>query len=276
MLEIPESYAISRQLTDALSGRTIQSAVANASPHGFAWYYGTPDAYPTLLKGQTLQSARPIAGLVQIDADGATLVFNDGVNLRLLAPGAKRPAKHQLLLELDDGSALVASVQMYGGLMAFPSDVEYDNSYYQGAATKPSPLTDAFDEAYFGRLFSNAKRKLSTKAFLATEQRIPGLGNGVLQDILFLAGLHPTSPISTLTDADVQALYTQVKASLRDMADAGGRDTEKDLYGNPGGYRTLLSRKTYAHPCPKCGGPIERKAYLGGNVYFCPVCQPKK
>lgn|GEM_PF-2077218 len=29
------------------------------------------------------------------------------------------------------------------------------------------------------------------KAFLATEQRIPGLGNGVLQDILWTARIHP-------------------------------------------------------------------------------------
>jgi len=26
--------------------------------------------------------------------------------------------------------------------------------------------------------------------------------------------------------------------------------------------------------CPVCGAAIVRQAYLGGNVYFCPVCQP--
>jgi hypothetical protein len=33
-------------------------------------------------------------------------------------------------------------------------------------------------------------KKLSLKALLATEQRIPGLGNGVLQDILFKARMR--------------------------------------------------------------------------------------
>ena len=60
------------------------------------------------------------------------------------------------------------------------------------------------------------------------------------------------------------------------MTRAGGRDTEKDLYGQAGGYRTILSRNTLDKPCPVCGGALIREAYLGGNIYFCPVCQPMK
>ncbi|KAA3404013.1 hypothetical protein F1904_12275, partial [Akkermansia muciniphila] len=45
------------------------------------------------------------------------------------------------------------------------------------------------------------------------------------------------------------------------------------LYGNPGGYHSTLSQKTWKEPCPRCLGPITRQAYLGGNVYFCPHCQ---
>ena len=274
MLEIPESCVISGQIDKALKGRTITGAVANQSPHGFAWYHGSPDDYPALLTGRTITGARPIAGLITVQTDGAKMLFNDGVNLRLLAHGKKRPAKHQLLLEMDDGAALVGSVQMYGGLIAYPDSYVDDNPYHVGAEQKPSPLTGAFDEAYFDNLFAQAKRSLSVKAFLATEQRIPGLGNGVLQDILFLTGLHPARPISTLDDSLARALYRNVKDVLRRMTDEGGRNTEKDLYGNPGGYRTLLSRLTLPFPCPQCGGPIERKAYLGGNVYFCAKCQP--
>ncbi|NLG03655.1 MAG: endonuclease VIII, partial [Clostridia bacterium] len=44
-------------------------------------------------------------------------------------------------------------------------------------------------------------------------------------------------------------------------------------FGQPGGYQTYLSKKTYDEPCTKCGYPIHRAAYLGGNVYFCEHCQ---
>lgn len=273
MLELPESHAISKQITATFAGRTIVDVIADKSPHGFAWYSGTPDAYPSLLTGRTITSAQAFGGQVEIDASDATMLFNDGVNLRYLTPEAKRPAKHQLLVELDDGSALVCSVQMYGGLMAYPSGTN-TNPYHLMAVEKPSPLTEAFDRPYFDAIVAAAKPNLSAKALLATEQRIPGLGNGVLQDILFLSGVHPARKLQTLTAEHFDALFANTKDILRKMTDEGGRDTEKDLYGEPGGYHTLLSRKTMGYPCPKCGGPIERKAYLGGNVYFCPACQP--
>lgn len=40
-----------------------------------------------------------------------------------------------------------------------------------------------------------------------------------------------------------------------------------------GGYETKLSRKNIGY-CPHCGSPVQKTAYLGGNVYFCPACQP--
>ena len=67
-----------------------------------------------------------------------------------------------------------------------------------------------------------------------------------------------------------------MKTTLAAMAMGGGRDTEKDLFGKPGGYRSVLSAKTLAFPCPVCGGAITRKAYMGGNVYFCAACQPER
>lgn len=273
MLELPESFAMSRQVRETLVGKKIERVIANSSPHGFAFFYGEPEAYPKLLAGRTILSAKAVAGQVEIDAEGTTLLFNDGVNMRYFAAGAKTPPKHQLYLGFADGSALVCSVQMYGGLAAYPAGAN-SNPYYLVALEKPSPLTDAFDEAYFDALLKDSKQTLSAKAFLATEQRIPGLGNGVLQDILFTCGIHPMRPLHTLNDAMQTKLYASVKETLRAMADMGGRDTEKDLFGKQGGYRTLLSRKTIAYPCLVCGGAIERKAYLGGNVYYCATCQP--
>ena len=111
---------------------------------------------------------------------------------------------------------------------------------------------------------------------MATEQRIPGLGNGVLQDILFKSRIHPKRRLATLGDAELGRMYSSVKSTLRDMADRGGRDTEKDLLGKPGGYKTLLSKNTFAEPCPGCGGAIVKEAYLGGAVYYCPVGHAKK
>lgn len=74
--------------------------------------------------------------------------------------------------------------------------------------------------AWFEELWSREKPSLSAKALLATQKRIPGIGNGVLQDI--------------------------------------------------------LSVKSYKYPCRICGSTLVRETYLGGNIYYCPVCQKEE
>ena len=210
---------------------------------------------------------------MEVRAENTTMLFSDGVGLRFHHKDEPRPKKHQLLIDFTDGTALSGSVQMYAGIVCF-KDNEYENPYYDVAVARPSPLSDYFDREYFAGLFASPDiPRLSAKAFLATEQRIPGLGNGVLQDILFNAKIHPKRKMSTLTDGEKDILFSSVKSTLREMTDRGGRDTEKDLFGQPGGYRTRLSKNTVGRPCPVCGGTIVKQPYMGGSIYFCDGCQ---
>ncbi|MCL2315461.1 MAG: endonuclease VIII [Actinomycetia bacterium] len=273
MLELPEAVTLEHQFRDTLVGKTIARAVAGAAPHGFAFYAGEPETYGALLAHRTITGAASRGGMPEIWAGDVRVCFTDGVNVRYLAPGDARPAKHQLLLDFDDGSAVCCTVAMYGGLWAFPAG-QFDNPYYRVAGEKPSPLSDAFDRAYFASLADEAGGRASAKAFLATQQRIPGLGNGVLQDILWRSHVHPKRRLETLAADDLAALYASVRTTLADMTAAGGRATEKDLYGDPGGYAPVLSRLTDGLPCPACGTPIVHLAYLGGRVYVCAGCQP--
>jgi len=185
MIELPEAVTLARQVNQFLTGKIVCSTQAAQSPHKFTWYHGDPAEYPAKLKDNVVLSARGVGMFVEITLSNSMLLFNDGVNLRLHPNAGPQPAKHQLLLTFEDGTSLCASVAMYGGVVCWERSSTYDNTYYEIAQSKPSPLTDAFDEAYFRELLApEAVRKLSLKAALATEQRIPGLGNGCLQDIL--------------------------------------------------------------------------------------------
>lgn len=277
MIEIPEAANLAQEMRTSLVGRRIVRAAAAASPHRFAFYYGNPAQYAPQLEGRRIDGASSFGGFAQLHIGQTRLAVSDGANLRLYGPGEKHPAKHQLYIELDDGCSLLCTIQMYGGIWVFPEGGMRDNEYLQGARAKPSPLSDAFDEAYFDSLRRGvSKPSISVKAFLATEQRIPGLGNGVLQDILFMAGVNPKTKLGLLTDGELKGLYHSVKDTLRAMTDEGGRSTERDLFGRPRRYPTMLSSKTYQLPCPHCGGGLVRQAYLGGNIYYCPKCQPVK
>ncbi len=273
MIELPESATIVRQLEKTVKGKTIDTVVAAQSPHGFAWYYQNPKDYQKLLGGQKIEEIRSTAGYVELFSRHATILLAEGVNIRYGNDQAAIPKKHQLLVNFSDGSFIVCTVQMYGLLYAFPGRL-LDNPYYRIAQEKPSVLGKKFNKSYFKKLFADTPDKLSAKAFLASEERFPGLANGCLQDILFRAKINPQTKIINLPSGAADTLFSSVKNVLAEMVKGGGRDTEKDLFGQPGGYATKMSNKSMSKPCATCGSTIVKKAFLGGNVYFCPKCQP--
>jgi len=272
MIEIPEAKVLSSQLTKELSGKKVHKVIAAQFPHKFAWISGDPIKYDDYLMNKTVEDSNFYGGQIELIVGNMVLVFSDGVNLHFHKDETTIPKKHQLLILFDDQSALSASISMYGGLMCTAFG-ENDNQYYLIAKEKPSIFNKKFDTEYFSSLFSGNDGKLSLKAFLATNQRIPGLGNGVLQDILFNAGFHPKKKVISLRDKDKTLLFNAIKNTLVLMTERGGRDTEKDLYGNVGGYKTILSKNTVGNPCKRCGAKVVKEAYLGGSIYYCSGCQ---
>lgn len=273
MLELPEVLTLSKQANNILRGKMITQVFNATKPHKFTFYNGDPLEYGKLLIGKTILSSEGYGMFVDFYlSDNITMNISDGVIARYYNPGDKIPANYQLLLTFDDDSFLVFSVAMYGFINTW-SDGNFDNKYYKRSRESISPLSKDYTEEQFDRLFAEAKKTLTAKALLATEQRIPGVGNGVTQDILFNARLNPKQRVLNLSDAERDTLFNSLKDTLMEMAFEGGRDTQTDLYGNNGGYRTILSSKTWKNSCPRCGSIIVKEAYLGGSVYYCPKCQ---
>jgi formamidopyrimidine-DNA glycosylase len=271
MIELPEAATLARQLGEALAGGIVSHAQAGASPHRFAWYSGDPAAYGARLTGRRVVGAVAHGGLVEIATDGPTLVLGEGAWPRLWPSHAAAPQKHQLLVDFEDGARLSVSVAMYGWIgLAEPG--EEAEAHRGRAHAAPSPLGDDFDLRYWDSLLAG-NEALRLKALLATEQRIPGLGNGVLQDILWSAGLHPRRPLGSLADDDRERLYESVRGVLAEMVRLGGRSTERDAHGAAGGYQVVMQRGTVGRPCPRCGGTVRKEQFLGGSVYACEGCQ---
>jgi formamidopyrimidine-DNA glycosylase len=273
MIELPEALNIAGQINNTINGKRIASVTVAQTPHKLAWYYGEPQKYSDILVGKTIEKANSYGCMVEIKAENTNILLGEGAGIRFHRKNEPRPAKHQLLIEFDDHSAISISIQMYGGIGAF-LEGGLDNLYYRVAKEKPSPLSPTFDKVYFGHLVSaQGVQKLSLKALLATEQRIPGLGNGILQDILFNAKMQPKKKVNTLAETDKEVLFNSVKTTISEMATRGGRDTELDLFGSPGGYKTILCKNTVNKPCPVCRTIIKKEAYMGGSVYYCEKCQ---
>lgn len=276
MIEAPEALFISEQLNKTIKGKQITFVSAGYTPHKFAWYYEDPQTYPDKLLYKTVGEAHAYGGLIEIEAEDVRLLLGDGLNLRYSQPQAKLPDKHQLLIGFEDESFLSGSVRMYGCVMCFREN-SFEcgfTPYRESARSKPQVMSDDFTPDYFLQLINREdKQNKSAKAFLATEQTIPGLGNGVLQDILFNARIHPKTRISTLAEEGKINLYRQIKTTLREIYEAGGRNTETDLFGKKGSYVPTLSKDTNGKPCPVCGETIRKENYMGGSIYYCFHCQ---
>ena len=274
MIELPEAHILSAQLNETVVGKTILQVTVDASPHKFAWYSGDSAAYRLMLVGKKITAVNAgtghtCGGNIEIICEDMLLVISTPI--RFHAKGESLPKKHQLLIEFSDDDALSCTVQMWGAMLCTSLSCVEIPSYKVNKA--PTPLDPNFTREYFFELLSSCKQSLSAKAFLATEQRIPGLGNGVLQDILFNASIHPKRKLESLSENEKEVLFESTVDTITQMVKNGGRDTERDLFGSHGGYKTKLSAKTIAKPCPNCLGTFVRQAYLGGNVYFCPSCQ---
>lgn len=273
MKELPENQTVAKQINETLKGKVITEVFNATKYHKNTFYYGDPLTYGKLLTGRQIKSSVSFGMYVDILLNEDTKIsFGDGTNLKYGTISGKMPDNYQLLLTLDDNTYLVFTVGMFGVIAAYTGI--YDEIYYKKNTENLSPLSSDFDEQYFEKLLAGAKPKLSAKIFLATEQRIPGLGNGVLQDILFNAKVNPKRTVGSLTDIDKSALLQSIKTTLKNMALQGGRDTETDIFGNYGSYKTILSKNTLNTPCPNCGNPIIKDTSNGGGaIYYCSTCQ---
>ena len=270
MLEIPEAINIAGQINEYIKGKKVSCVLPPTKPHKFCWFAGDPEEYDAVLNGAVVQAAEGFGIYAEMSFDnGKRICFNDGVNVRFVDKD-NVPESYQLFIGFDDTTALVFNVAMYGSIILH--DGNYDNQYYLKSKSAVSPFSDEFESCYRS-LFESSKASLSAKAFLAAEQRFPGIGNGVLQDILLEAHIHPKRKIGTLSKTEQDKLFSCIVSVLRSMTDRGGRDTEKNIFGQPGGYKMKLSKNTLTSGCVQCGGEIVKESYMGGTVYYCPYCQ---
>ncbi len=282
-MNLAEKYIVCHQLQDIVVGKTITKAVVNQNPHSFVWFALEPNQmfctgeannaiameYGPLLTGMQIKNTEVING-------GLYLFIGDralGIHFtpQYHAKGTKPPKRHQLLLHFDDESCLSFTGSL-GGSLFF---LETGNAGWAMDGQFPSVLSDHFSVDFFLKLIRETElRSLSVKAFLAAKNRIPGLDNTILHEILWEAEVNPKSKMASLQEADFIRIYYAIKKVFPAVIAAGGLDTQKDIYGNLGGYSTKASKNTLGKPCARCGGRIEKEVYLGDAVYYCSKCQP--
>ncbi len=275
MFELPEYLTLAGQMNETLTGKTVRKGSLGNSPHKFVWYNRSHPEFQGLSQGKTVGEARVKGRWLFLPFEpGYVLVLGECGGKVLYHPGGSPlPQKYHLLVEFSDGSALSVFTQMWGAMELYAAGEEQERQYIKGM--RPSPVDPTFTQEYLDALVIelSAVEKRSAKGLLTQDQIIPGLGNAIAQDILFVAKLHPRHPINQLSARQTFDLYSSIRRLVSEVTACGGRYDEVDLYGHPGGYVRLMDKNSAGKPCPVCGTVIEKMQYLGGACYFCPNCQ---
>ncbi|AGL90974.1 Formamidopyrimidine-DNA glycosylase [Candidatus Phytoplasma australiense] len=123
------------------------------------------------------------------------------------------------------------------------------------------------------------KSKTALKKVLLNQKIISGLGNIYVNEVLFLAKLHPETKACDLNPSQVQNILEIAKKVLKKAIFFGGSSisTFEPEEGTKGSFQNhLLVHGKQKIPCTVCMTNIIKIKVGGRGTYLCPSCQPIK
>lgn len=278
MIEMPEATTIAQQMNTTLTGKSIKGFYRGNKTHKFLWLNKPVEEYQAILSGLTVVGASSFGRSIYLHLGDYMLWWGDtGGKLLYHPPGVRLPKNYHLFWEFEDGSVLTFAMQMWGGVKLI------DKSEFKEKPNDESgvePLSFAFNLDRFNQMLDKYPEKTSKgiKGFLVatgyvTPNHIAGLGNAIIQDILFIAGISPKRKVMKLSAEERNTLFNAINTTVAEAIKLGGRYDQIDLFGNKGLYIRLMDSKTRGTPCTRCGSKIQKISYLGGACYICPQCQ---
>jgi formamidopyrimidine-DNA glycosylase len=260
---MPEALEVelARRASDALVGRTMVE-VERTDP--LVVGPGVDDAVP----GSTVDGITRRGKLLVVHTDGPTLGIHFGMTGRLrrdgdvaiggladdqrlvYGPASDLPIWDRWSVRLDDGSRLRLQDPRRLGRVWLEPDV--DRLGPDVLTLRRADLAAAL-----------ARRRAPLKAVLLDQTAIAGLGNMLVDEVLWWSSLDPHRPAASLTPDEVAALQHAIRRRLPVMLRRGGSHTGtlSPALRAPGGH------------CPRDGAELRRDVVGGRTTVWCPSHQ---
>jgi formamidopyrimidine-DNA glycosylase len=264
MPELPEMEITARRLNEALTGETIESAVApgiNALK--------TFDPPLSALEGATIEGFRRRGKLLMLDAGGLTLLMHlmSAGRLQLFGKHATmRDRTARVGLRLSEGRELrlreFGSKQRAWVKLLAPEAVAADEALsHLGPEAWPDP-PDLAERLH-------APRPLHT--LLRDQTVVTGIGRTWVDEILHAAMLSPFKRGNDLSEEEAERLRAAMVSELGRVV-----DVYEEQVAMPLPEKFPKPTRVHNHqgePCPRCEGVLEAVFYEDYVMTYCPQCQ---
>jgi formamidopyrimidine-DNA glycosylase len=280
--ELPEVEVVRRGLTEHVAGRSI-TAVEVHHPRAVRRHLAGPADFTARLAGRQLVAAMRRGKYLWLELDSAgtsgdAVLAHLGMSGQLLVNPAGSPDQVHLRirLSLDDGNELrFVDQRTFGGLSI--EDLT--------DAGLPAPVAhiarDPFDPEYDVEVVVAALRRRNTglKRALLDQTMVSGIGNIYADEALWHAKLHWARPTATRDRPAARRVLTAAASVMARALGEGGTSFDA-LYVNVNGESGYFDRSLAVYgrdgePCPRCGSPVRRDAFMNRSSYTCPRCQPR-
>ena len=277
MPELPEVETVRRGLEQHVTGRTIDE-VEVLHPRAVRRHAAGADDFAAALRGRGVGAPLRRGKYLWLPADDDALLAHLGMSGQLLVGEPERPLSPHVRVRFtfrDGGPDLRFTDQRtFGHLLVSVGGAELPSVIGHIA---PDPLEPAFDRAAFAARLR--ARRTGIKRALLDQSLVSGVGNIYADEALWRAKLHWARASDRLRGPDVNRLVDAVQEVFGDALRVGGTSFDS-LYVNVNGQSGYFDRSLAVYgraglPCPRCGAPVRRDAFMNRSAFSCPVCQPR-
>ena len=132
----------------------------------------------------------------------------------------------------------------------------------------PAILSDRFTTSWVAE-FCARRKGTPLKSLLLMQDRFPGIGNWMADEILWRARLHPKTLAGGLSATLVKKLYR----SIRGVTTSALKQMDEN-WEFPSTWLFPHRWEAGGH-CPRCGTELVREKIGGRTTCWCPACQPQ-
>ncbi len=271
MPELPEVETYRRFIDELAVGQTI-AALDVRDAHVLA----TPEIeLRGALVGRTITGTSRLGKNCFLELDnGCVLVLHFGMtgDIGAFRDAADAPRFTRVALLLEDSGLSLAFIdpRKFGRIRLADSMAAYQK------AKKIGP--DALDITAAELQQKISRRKIFVKPLLLDQGLTAGLGNWIVDEVLFQAKIHPERLGNSLTETEFGALHAAIQLVLTTAIaqEANYRHFPKSFLIHAREWDESATPGSDAHTfCPRHPKVKIEKYYVGGRAtYTCPKCQP--